>query len=109
MWFICVDGGVSGDVSGGDGDGSSGHGCGLGNDSGGTLKKGSPTCSVSRCGCGFERRGSNAGVLDEEGYAMLEILDFPSKVQQNIFAITIVMTLLLLKAVNNDHPLGYKK
>ena len=85
-------GNISGNSIGGDGNGN------------GTLKKGSPPCSVSGCSCGLERRWSHAGVLDEEGYAMLEILDFPSKVQQNTLAVTIVMTLvgtIIVKAVNN--------
>lgn len=52
-----------------------------GNGSRDWLALSSSSGGASDCGCGWVRRRSTSGVLDEEGQILLQILEFPSKVQ----------------------------
>ena len=62
------------------GDRSNYHGNGY-SDGGDVSSSAMKSLSLSsECGCIWRRRRSTNGVLDEEGHAVLQILDFPSRV-----------------------------
>ena len=76
--------------NGGRGDGADNmcKSCHVGTEGESEVSVGVTVSSKANCGCGpRNRRRSTSGILDEEGKALLQILEFPSKVSMAVVII----------------------